>query len=146
MKIKKNRHKNESSSNEKFLDFEQLEIANLWQVYEKSIEIGKKPDQERFTSLKIPSLILLYELVNCAEMKTSEMGKNEAVVAQRQNAKILENLCELIDGKSETSTNADDKKSPPPGTHEFLSYNFNSKSEKLFEMTNYNIIKQKRQV
>lgn len=122
MKIKKNRHKNESSSNEKFLDFEQLEISNLWQVYEKSIEIGKKPDQERFASLKIPALILLYELVNCAEMKTSEMGKNEAVVAQRQNAKILENLCELIDGKSESSSNADDKKSQPPGT---LYLNFN---------------------
>jgi hypothetical protein len=121
LKIKKNRHKNESSSNEKFLDFEQLEIANLWQVYEKSIEIGKKPDQERFTSLKIPALILLYELVNCAEMKTSEMGKNEAVVVQRQNAKILENLCELIDGKSESSSNADDKKSPPSGTYEFIS-------------------------
>lgn len=112
--MKKNRVRNESSD-EKLLDFDSFEVPMLWTIYEKSIEIGGSGDAalEHFRSLRIPALILLYELVNCNEMKaltaptddgSSSSSEKKLLSIQtsqqhQQNAKILENLCELIDAE-----------------------------------------------
>lgn len=104
-------NKSEASNAEKFLDFEQFEVSTLWRVYEKAIEIGSGGggdgdgvNRAYFASLKIPALILLYELVNCNEMKASPASDKLTVAGDqsvqernRQNAQILENLCALID-------------------------------------------------
>lgn len=115
--MKRNRDKNEDSE-DKFIDFEKFEVGNLWRAYEKSIEIGSV--NPSFANIKIPTLILFYELVNCDEMKsnsnistlktttttTTETTTNKDELSGCRNAQILDNLCELIDKSDESASTA----------------------------------------
>ena len=97
----------------KLLSFEDFEIVDLWKIYEKSYEIGKKcaileqsensteTTSSLYFNLKIPVLILLYELANCNEIKA-----NIESSASKENSyqNIFNNLCEIID---KCETNAD---------------------------------------
>lgn len=82
--------------------FQDFEISDLWKIYEKSIEIGHKLNgiQQRATSqfyfnLRIPVLILLYELVNCNEIKHLKLENKS-----KSYCNIFDNLCDIIDQKS----------------------------------------------
>lgn len=96
----------------KFLDLEQFEVPGLWRIWEKSSVKTVSPE---IANLKIPALILFYELVNCHEMKpptssteTKNNSKDEQMkMRSEQNARILENLCELIDSNCNSETSLD---------------------------------------
>ena len=84
--------------------FQDFEISDLWRIYEKSIEIGKKISEQNasnesslcYYNLRIPILILLYELVNCNEIKNFKSIKSKSYY------NIFDNLCEIIDSNNET--------------------------------------------
>lgn len=74
------------------IDFENFEIDDLWKIYLKSIQILEKNcDSNDFllSNLKVPILILLFELVNCVEIKSN--------FKQTKSSHILQDLCNIID-------------------------------------------------
>lgn len=93
-------------------------MSTLWRIYEKTSSSNKQtpaPAAAAATSiddLKIPALILFYELVNCNEMKSlthrsvtktsnspndNKDNNKLAQVDKERNVYILTKLCELID-------------------------------------------------
>lgn len=95
----------------KFLVFQDFELSDLWKIYEKSIEIGRKISEKQVESktsifyfnLRIPLLILLYELVNCNEIKIIKNPESSSYY------NIFDNLCEIIDSKNQVLSNESDK-------------------------------------
>ncbi|CAF0766591.1 unnamed protein product [Brachionus calyciflorus] len=90
-------HNNSNSKNDdivEFLNFENFEINDLWKIYAKSLEMNKHQSQKShsiYANLKIPILILLFELVHCDEIKTN-------IKLSKKSSHILEHLCNIIDG------------------------------------------------
>ena len=85
--------------------FKNFEIADLWKIYEKAFEIGKRLPEESTSSslyynLRIPILILLYELVNCDEIKQMKSP------ASHSYQDIFDNLRDIID-RNQSSSHAD---------------------------------------
>lgn len=91
----------------KFLIVDNFEIADLWDIYEKAIEINEtnSPTDTQIElsndfDLSIPILIIVYELINCDE-KRNEKNRGPQLY---QN--IFENLCKIIDSKKKSSNSA----------------------------------------
>lgn len=96
------------------LDFEDFEINDLWKIYTKAFEMKKKKDllisvrmsklfedsNSLYSNLKIPVLILLYELVNCIEIRNTLSSKSKS-----KSSHILESLCEIIDSQEDEQAN-----------------------------------------
>ena len=88
-----------------FLIFKNFEISDLWKIYEKTFEIGKRLPEDSTSSslyynLRIPILILLYELVKCDEIKQMKSP------ATHSYQDIFDNLRDIID-RNQLSTHAD---------------------------------------
>ena len=98
--------------------FDDFNLTDLWKIYQRSIEIGQEKSEleklktddkaceirsETYFNLKIPVLILLYELVNCDEIKNQETNNssNSAIINNRSYQEIFANLCEIIDENDE---------------------------------------------
>lgn len=77
----------------KLIDFDKFQIDDLWKIYLKSIQLieKKSPQSNDFllSNVKVPILILLFELVNCAEIKLN--------LKQTKSSHILQSLCKIID-------------------------------------------------
>lgn len=118
---KKNREKSEETNEEKFLDLSEFEVSTLWRIYEKT---SSNKTLAIISDLKIPALILFYELVNCNEMKSlthrsitktatspndnkDNNNKPSKIGSNERNVYILTKLCELIDDADSAKNDKD---------------------------------------
>ena len=83
-----------------FINFEEFLISDLWKLYETILnECDGKENQHNnnIKCLKIPILCLLYELVNCIEIKSFNY-------AFELNQKVLDYLINLINSDDDDNT------------------------------------------
>lgn len=101
-----NKSQNLDEDQSKFLNFHDFDITNLWKIYDKAQEIDSKNNNHSSFNLRIPILILLYQLVNCNEIKhNNEISRSNNLNQEKSYQSIFEKLCEIIDKNDCESSN-----------------------------------------
>ena len=80
------------------INFDQLDIYDIWSLFEKTFEIdsklGKEERNDLICNIKIPLLMLVFELVSSNQIKAN-------TCQAKPHQKIFNCLCDIIDMKEE---------------------------------------------